>query len=165
MAYRDVLTVTTARAQLPRLIESTRQGKMPVIGSHRKPEAVLMHASTVWVIATLLSGFAQNEADDLIREGHTRGEPIHPGDPVGKVVAWLWTSGQHWQMTDFVGSLMAQLRHHHPDAPEPALRLADVLLGLPMALPHEFPDSEVEPLLATLREGVPRLFAKDPDSP
>lgn len=165
MRYSDVLTVTTARAQLPRLIAATKEGQSPVIGSHRKPEAVLMHARILDVIDVLLHGLARAEADDLIREGHTRGDPIHPGDLVGRVAAWLWLSGQRSTLVDFIATLVGELRHHHPDAPEPRLRLADVLAGMTLALPGDFPDDQVRPLIETLRKNVPDWFSTHPDAP
>lgn len=166
MYFGPVYTVSDARAQLPALIASTRTGETPVIGGHRKREAVLMSAGLLDVYDLLLHGMARDEANDMLNgRGLKRGDVIHPGDPVGKVIAWLWLSAQRPQLVSFVTTIIAQLRHWGRDTPEPRLRLADLLDGIPMALPNGFPREEVEPLLDYLRDAVPLSFSDDPNSP
>lgn len=155
MRYSDVLTVTTARAQLPRLIAATKQGESPVIGSHRKPEAVLMPASTLDVLPHLLTGFARAEAHDLIHDEDTAaGEPVHPGDPVGKVTAWLWLTGQRRRLVGMFNTLLSEMRRQ-VDTPHPVPTDDDLLDGLQLALPPDFPDEQVTPLLEYLRAELP----------
>lgn len=155
-----VHTVRDARAQLPALIASTREGQTPVIGSHRKPEAVLMSAEILDVLDLLLDGFATAWARAQLDVGRLeRGHVIHPGDPMGKAIAWLWRSGQQARLDELVTTFILTLRN----ATTPRVRFADLLSGIPMAMPTDFPDTETRALLDFLQEAVPRGFGEHPD--
>lgn len=166
MAFGTVYTVSDARAQLPALIASTREGETPVIGGHRKAEAVLMPARLLDVYELLLGAMARAEVHLMLQSGQLkRGDVIHPGDPVGKVIAYLWQFGQRAHLSMFVSDILAQLRVWDSDAPTPRLRFTDLLDGIPMALPNRFPDGDVGPLIDFLRQEVPRYFGGDTDEP
>ena len=160
MSFEDVYTVRDARAQLPTLIASTREGRTPVIGGHRKAEAVLMSAGILNVLDLLLHGFAAEWARLQLDAGRiARGDVIHPGDPMGKVIAWLWQSGQRARLEELASLFIMALR----EGTNPRVRFADMLDGIPLALPDQFPEDEIPRLLDYLREAVPRGFREHPD--
>jgi hypothetical protein len=162
MSLTAVYTVRDARAQLPALIASTREGQTPVIGGHRKPDAVLMSAGILNVLDLLLHSFAADCARLQLDAGSLkRGDVIHPGDPMGKAIAWLWHSGQRARLDELVSLFITTLR----DGTNPRVRLTDLLAGIPMALPMNFPTEEIPALLDFLREAVPRGYREHPDEP
>ncbi|SDT37032.1 type II toxin-antitoxin system Phd/YefM family antitoxin [Jiangella sp. DSM 45060] len=167
MAVPEIYTVSDARKNLPALIASVSAGRMPMIGAHRKPAAVLMHPSTLDVFTPLLDGLAEQVARELIddqRRGDIApGDPLHPGDPAGKVLAWLWLTGQHSRLTEHVASIVYYMRVKHARDDKPALRFSDLLAGIEFALPNDFPRDQVEQLLHVLRENLPGRFSHDVD--
>jgi PHD/YefM family antitoxin component YafN of YafNO toxin-antitoxin module len=170
MTINDVTPVSEARKDLSSLM---RQAEPTVIGSHGKAEAVLMpidymraHVLPPELIETLLTSVATAQAEYALRVAHPVGETlVHPGDSLGKVVAWLWTSGQKSRLGLFMGDYMAALRNHNPRRDTSNLiTFETVLKGLPLALPYSFPDAEQPALLDYLREVVPGFYGGDLNS-
>lgn len=112
------------------------------------------------VHSRLLAGFIASDADQIIRDGGQRGD-VMIGDGPGEVFAWLWESDRGQCMMSLAG-LVAELRKHNPEAPEPPIRLTDVLDALRLAFPHSFPTAEKEAFAAAARSRVPR-YGSDPD--
>ncbi len=46
---------------------------------------------------------------------------LHPGDPFGKVLAWLWRSGRSQHAVVFVADYLSEMRNHSPQARSRAL--------------------------------------------
>lgn len=164
-----VLTVTEARKLLPALIDS---GELTFLGDRRRPEAVIMGLSEYQrgvcpdpVLNTLIAGCAARTADQIIRDPSPsgRGHTIHIGDPAGRVLGWLWTSGQPRRAVQFLADLIAELRNHHPERIEPRPRLIDVLNGLRFAMPNDFPESELTALITRAASEVPLYYGSNPD--
>lgn len=78
---------------------------------------------------------------------------------MGKTIAWLWRSGQQVRLKQLVTTYILTLRN----ATTPRVRFADLLAGVPMAMPTDFPDTETPALVDFLREAVPRGFGENPD--
>lgn len=104
---------------------------------------------------TLTSGFFAAEADWAIKSGAKRGQFDHAGDPVGKIIAWLWRNNQDDAMMG-LADYISQLRNHHPAAPSPPITLDDVLGALRPAMPSNFIDYEL--LCAKARTDVPVYY-------
>ncbi|SDU76824.1 hypothetical protein [Jiangella alkaliphila] len=168
MAVPEIYTVSDARKNLPALIASVAHGRMPMIGAHRRPAVALVDPTTLDVLPLLLGAHAEQTALFLIEEqgldDEDRAALLHPGDPAGKVLAWLWRTGQHDTMTLYVADIVSYMRVKHARDGRPRLRLADLLTGIPLALPHDLPDDEAEQLVRVLRERVPGLFGQDVDA-
>lgn len=114
------------------------------------------------VYRRLVVGFTVGLADVIITgNGSTRGQVLI-GDPGGEVFAWLWRNDQDRCMSYFA-DLVAELRVHHRQAPEPAIRLSDVLDGLRFSWPDDFSRSDREAFAAAARSDVPRYFGSDPN--
>lgn len=107
--------------------------------------------------AYLLSGFVVGSAE-LTLQGliYSPGTAIHPGDPVGAIITWLWkTNPNHAALR--TADLLAQLRVHSPLANK-AIELEDLLSGLRFALPGDLEESEADQLIAFLRTEVPGYY-------
>jgi hypothetical protein len=120
------------------------------------------------VYETLKAGFNASSADWLIRNVlHDRpGQSprvLHPGDPFGRVFAWVWRDDPD-QAILLLADYMADLRDHHPRAADidPPLRLDEVLNGLRLALPHDFDDYQA--VVSKARSEVPGYYGADPNS-
>lgn len=112
----------------------------------------------------VLGGFVSHSATFLLKlledRGYARGETIvSPGDPFGRVLAWLW--GEHPSVAmSMVAMYVAELRYHHPNRlTDPPIAFEDVLRWLPLAL--DTSDEETHSLIAQAREKVPEYFADD----
>lgn len=116
------------------------------------------------VLETLLAGYAAAAADRILRDRPVRGRWIHPGDDTGWVIAWLWGSGRPGQLMLFLADLVGELREHRPDAPDPKLRLDDLLDGLDWAMPPGFDGAELAALVARARAEVPSFYGSDPNA-
>lgn len=110
----------------------------------------------------LLAGFIARQADLFITEGGTRGN-VMIDDNGGEVLAWLWRTNPDQCMTR-LADLMAELRVHSPRAPEPPIRLSDVIDELRMAFPNDFSDDEFTAFATSARSQVPRYYGGDPDA-
>jgi hypothetical protein len=104
----------------------------------------------------LLAGFCSREADRAIREfGATRGDFLHAGDGLGAVLAWLWRTSPDEAM-ECLATYLAELRNRHPDAPQPPIRLDDVLGALQLAA--DLTDEEYKALCARARTEVQKYY-------
>jgi hypothetical protein len=120
-----------------------------------------------WTVYKHLQGaFVAHWADWLLRYvehlgGYKPGETVlHPGDPFGTVLAWLWEDRPD-QVAVFIADYMAELRVHNElvDPDKPLIRFEDVLQSLRLALPGRFQDTEA--LVAHLRAEVPQYYGSD----
>ena len=115
------------------------------------------------MLTLLISGFIQENANHELRERKRSGSHqisanfLHPGDPMGDLIAWLWRSDQPASAQScayWVSAYLAQLRFHGEDA-DSSITLESVLAGLVQALPASFGDSERDRLFDYLRNNVP----------
>jgi hypothetical protein len=108
----------------------------------------------------LMSGFLCHEAHWLLTAmrrdgGYTPDMAIHPGDPFGRVIAWLWETAPE-EAIMAVATYMSQV-NKWDELAEPQVRLEDILDGLGFAVPHGFPTTEMEALRERARQEVPDL--------
>ncbi|WP_280497619.1 hypothetical protein [Nocardia asiatica] len=157
----EVHPISSFRANLPALVKQVVEspGTRVYVGAHRKPEAVLLSATAEmpWrVRELLLAGFCAREADQAIRVlGARRGDFQHAGDSLGAVLAWLWRTAPQEAM-ECLATYLAELRTYHPDAPQPPIRLDDVLAALQLAA--DFTDDEYQALCARARTDVQKYY-------
>lgn len=85
----------------------------------------------------------------------------HPGDRLGRILAWLWDVGRTSEALQLVVDLLAELRYHHQAAPEPGGRitLQQLLWGIDQAYPGPGPAPEA--LRHALEASVPDYFTTD----
>lgn len=172
----EPIGVVEGRARFSSLLDRAAAGEDITLGRRNTPEVIMTSYSTFnsaappqHIEAKLLAGFANSEADFILgtTKPFTKGQAIHPGDPVGSVVAWLWRSDPD-KMVLFLGDLMARLRIHSPLAPTTNRpRLSDLLDGLGFALPNDFTKTEYKNLVATAKAQVPAVYSltESPDAP
>lgn len=165
-----VYTVTEARTHLPELLRQVKDRGAVFIGVRRNPEAVLQSVDTYRaervpapVLRSMLAEAAVGAAELLRRGEPVRGRALHPGDPVGRIVAWTWLADPGRCMV-FLADLIAELRDHQPKPITPKLRLSDLLAGLAFALPGDFPEYEKQALLARAALEVPKMYGADPNA-
>lgn len=117
------------------------------------------------VYETLKSGFLEREAEWLTRqllESPAHQRSTHPGDPFGRVFAWVWHQNPDEAMM-MLGDYLAMLRDHNRwGNPSPPVRLDDVLRGLRLALPHDFDEASYDAMVAKARREVP-IYYGDPN--
>lgn len=162
----EILTLAYVRAHLRAVLDRVTAGEVVAVGAHRAPEVVLLAEPAYArltnrssdVMPTLLSMASARTAHLMLAEG--RAASWVPGDSFGRVVGWLWDTGQSRAMTACVADLLADLRHHDPKAPEPGARLTleELLHGLALSLPY---GSATEPIVEKLRREVPKYFSTD----
>lgn len=166
----QVLTITDARARLRELIAS---GSNVFIGARRRPEAVLMPMAAfsagivpARVLRTLLVSTAVGQAELIRREVDGRSSRVvHPGDPVGRLLAWLWTSGQEDVAMRWLADLVAELRVHQPNPVRPAITFDELLAGLAFAFPDDLEDRDRDALIDRARNDVPQYYGGDLNAP
>lgn len=171
VAMKTVLSVRELRIRLRDVIDQAKIDRPSWVGAHRVPEVVVMGVRQLErevpppaVLETMLVDVAVATAhDDLCSPYSTmkRGDVWHPGDPFGKVLAWLWTTGQEDHAASLVADLLAQARYHNPHGVEPRLAFADLLDGIPMSLPNGTSQESADALVEHLREAVPKYFGDD----
>lgn len=112
------------------------------------------------VLDRLIGSSAVGEAAQTLRGGITVGDPIHPGDTFGAVVAWLWTTEQLDRLSEYVADYIGELRRR-PEHAERLPQFEDFLTGLGFALPFDIQgdNGKVEELRDHLRETIPPQFA------
>jgi hypothetical protein len=105
----------------------------------------------------LISGFVVGSAE-LTLQGltYSPGSAIHPGDPVGKVITWLWRTNRN-EAALRTADFLAQLREHSPSA-NSTIHFEDLLAGLRFALPRDVEQSEADQLMDFLRAEVPGYY-------
>lgn len=168
---RTVLSVRELRVRLREVIDQAKIDRPSWVGAHRVPEVVVMGVRQLErevpppaVLETMLVDVAVATAhDDLCSPNNSmkRGDVWSPGDPFGKVLAWLWTTGQEDHAASLVADLVAQVRYHNPHGVEPRLAFSDLLDGIPMSLPNGTSQETADALVGHLREVVPRYFGDD----
>ena len=105
----------------------------------------------------LLTGFILGYSELLLHEiASMPGQVLIPGDPVGKVITWLWRTDPD-QAALRVADFMAQMRVHSPHAND-AIRFQDFLSGLHFSLPNDVNQDEADQLVAFLRTEVPIYY-------
>ncbi len=116
------------------------------------------------VYDTLKAGFAGHAAEWLTRKLRDNPEDrqvMHPGDPFGRVLAWVWREDPDEAML-LLADYLAMLRDHNPWADiDPPVRLDEVLGGLRLALPHDF--GEYDALVAKAHREVQGYYGADPN--
>lgn len=164
------LSATELRSQLRDVLDTVHAGEAVGVGAHRKPEAVVLDASSYErlvsapppeVLGTLLAHSAAATANQMMREPQQASAAWrHPGDSFGRIAAWLWDTGQAGRLALLVADLLAELRHHHPEAPPAGQRITlDRLLdGVRLSLPGRAPAQE---LVAMLQRSVPGFSPSD----
>lgn len=87
---------------------------------------------------------------------------VHPGDPFGQVVAWLWRTGRGPRAAQLVADYLAELRIHNPNHPAEGHRptWSGLKYGIRMAIntPYELSRDDVDKLCAYLEANVPALY-------
>ena len=167
----QVLTVTEARARLRELIQAANP---TFIGSRRRAEAVLMSIDTYQQIVVpqralrsllaLAAIGAGKVAVPLPSPDRHDDDFAHPGDSTGRVLAWLWSSGQHDRAMIWLADLLAEARSKCADDGIPPLRLEQILSGLPYAMPDDFPEHETAALVAKATTAVRGYYGSDPNA-
>lgn len=114
------------------------------------------------IYSRLLSGFIARQADIIITDGGVRGN-VMVDDATGEVLAWLWRANPGQCMIR-LADLIAELRIHHLQAPEPPIRLSDVIDGLLFGFPSDFSDDERSAFAAAARSQVAGYYGPDPDA-
>jgi hypothetical protein len=108
----------------------------------------------------LLTGFVCYEGRDLASD-FKKGMVAHPGDPFGKVFAWLWDSHRSIAISLFADLLAEAQRNATSE--ENTVRLDDLIRGLHHAMPDTYLSHfrEYEKVAKVLREKIPEYFGGD----
>lgn len=113
------------------------------------------------MLGTLLSSVAIATGHFMLA-GDGPGVLTHPGDGFGRVLAWLWRTGQRDTAGMLTAGLLGQLRVHDPAAPDPGQRTTWTQLrrGIGVATSRRFDDDDTETdrMLAWLDQRVPGLY-------
>lgn len=110
----------------------------------------------------LITGFNVGLADNIITEHGSTRDLVLVGDPGGEVFAWLWRTDPD-QCMMHLADLIASLRVHHPQAPEPLIRLADLIDGFRMSFPQDFSQDEFSAFASAAEARVPGFYGGDPN--
>lgn len=103
---------------------------------------------------TLLHGFLAHEANNAVMTGARRGDFDHAGDPLGKVIAWLWETDPDAVALN-LAEYLRELRDRTPTAP---ITLEDVLGALHFAKPAAFSSTDYAMMCDRARAEVPRYY-------
>jgi hypothetical protein len=109
------------------------------------------------VYEKLIGGFVRDTARDLLDQ-HAEGRVLHPGDPFGHVLAWLWAT-QPDDAVAVMADVLAEIRYHARGA-DRTITLDELLSGVQFAI-HDMPDHDADALVARLRADVPGRFDGD----
>lgn len=88
----------------------------------------------------LVAAFAAHSAEwitRMITKNPPHRDAMHPGDPFGTVLAWIWEDDPDQAMV-FLADVMTMLRDHNPVEVSPPVTLDELLSGLRLALPNGF---------------------------
>lgn len=145
------ITDTTPRA--PRTFTRIFQATSPPPQPRADPTRGI---SSQQIPPMLLDVLLDSYADHTARWMATSGTPLpHPGDPFGKVLAWLWSSRREEGAVEMVDNLYRQLE----EAPGPEWDIPftweGLLQGIALSLPGSLEDSARDDLLAELRARTP----------
>lgn len=164
----EVLTVSEARADLPGLVARTveSQGAVIYLGARRRRQAALINAHAVVpedIRRHLLTAFAYHQAELSLSSGDVhRGHFVHAGDPIGKVVAWLWRSDAK-QFEMFFADYVHAFRVSEKANAASLVTLDDVLHALRYAMPADFERNEYEEMCGYARQRVPGFLGYQPN--
>ncbi|WP_159080852.1 hypothetical protein [Nocardia suismassiliense] len=167
MQVLEVHPVSIFRTRLPEFVRAVAANAALriYVGAYRKPDAVLMSSAAEMprhIRDALLSTFVVREADRAITDfGARRGHFAHIGDPFGKILAWLWRTNPDEAM-QYLTQYLMHLRDHHPNRPEPPIRLDDVLTALRLAI--DITDDEYTAICDQARTEVPSRYGEDPNT-
>lgn len=113
----------------------------------------------------MLGGVAGSSAHHTVCvEKLERGKVWHPGDPIGRVIVWLWRADRRSHAASMLGDYVAQVREHNPNAPDPRPAFSDLIKALPYALPGAT-DQEAAEIVEYMRVEVPRYFGASIEAP
>lgn len=123
------------------------------VDDYRVPYRVFHH---------LLTGFVCDEGRDLASD-YKKGEVAHPGDPFGRVFAWLWDLDRDIA-THLVADLLAEARRAAKKGQD-EVRFSDLLDGLHFALPtHLAHHEQYATVRGYLEAEVPKRYGREPDA-
>lgn len=85
-----------------------------------------------------------------------------PGDPFGKVLAWLWWAGRREDAAILVTDLLAELRVHNRESPEVGERVTwdGLRFGIQQAITGRLLESSVDALCVYLDHEVPKYYGQ-----
>lgn len=105
---------------------------------------------------TLTASFFAYEADQAIQGGARRDSFGHVGDPVGKVIQWLWHGPDPTDATAAFAGYLSYLRKWNPAAPKPEITLEDALGALRFAWTDGM--DEYQRFCERARDEVPQFY-------
>ena len=84
----------------------------------------------------------------------------HPGDPLGRVLSWLWSAGRQDDCVRLVTDYLAEMREHNPHRPDMGERLTwdELKTGLRHAADPKLTEEQSARLVEFLEVRVPRQF-------
>lgn len=118
----------------------------------------------VTVLETLVVAEATSSAHHNLCNPHSKATSNHPGDPLGKVLSWLWSVGREMDCVELVTAYLAEMREHNPHHPQVGdrLTLEELLLGIRQSLDWRLGDGQSDELIGFLRDRVPRFYGAAP---
>lgn len=118
------------------------------------------------MLGTFLAASAASAGHHNACAGRNASMRFHPGDPFGKALGWLWSTGRRDQAALLVADYLAEMRVHNPNRVEGELLTWDDLkFGIRMALnPNDVPLNEQDELIEHMDKHVPGLFGRPLDS-
>lgn len=89
--------------------------------------------------------------------------PHHPGDPIGKAIAWLWSIGDHNRCAQLAADYLVEMRRFNPNSKEgERLTLDDLVYGLACAASIQLDCDETTELSNFLKDSIPRFYGQAP---
>ena len=90
--------------------------------------------------------------------------PSHPGDPLGRTVAWLWSINERDRCTHLVADYFAEMRMYNPCRQAEGNRLIwnDLKYGIGSAASIALDSEQIDELLSYLDDQVPRFYGEAP---
>lgn len=118
----------------------------------------------VTVLQTLVAAAATSSAHYQLCNPNCATRGNHPGDPLGKVLSWLWMAGREADCVELVSDYLAEMREHNPHRPEVGdrLTLGGLLLGIRQALDWRLEDGQSDDLITFLEGRVPKFYGVTP---
>lgn len=135
-------------------------GRSVALQSHQPDTTEIPEQLLRQIISGFVVGAAELELASLSdpRRPYTTGMVVHPGDPTGSLVAWLWRTNRPLCAIT-VADLYAHMADHSPHA-MPGLDFADLLAGLHFALPTFVEPAERKQIIDYLRQEVPGYYGR-----
>ena len=121
-------------------------------------------AVPVTVLEALLAAEATSSAHHQLCHPYCKSLGSHPGDPLGRVLSWLWSAGREVDCIVLVSDYLAEMREHNPHHPEEGdrLTLEELLRGIRLSLDQSLRDSQPDELITFLEDQVPRHYGAAP---